>query len=337
MDQAASSPTPKFARLRRISSFGPNPSSSLCRVRLRSCPNRNGEPPFAVPEAGASRAALLASLRKRIHAIEQHPASLAPVEYPTDTLRSHAQSSSPLWTLGVPEIDCHLRGGLDEGALHEVKPERRQTGAAIGDWMTALGFVLRLTVRRLHGLRASASNTPAQVLWCWPSALTHELGRPYGPGLSSLGLEPSSCLFVETARASDALWAMEEGLKSASVALVLGVLKDVELTPARRLSLAAAAHRIPCLLLTDPRTPATGATATRWRIGGRTSAPHPFKAAAPGPSRHTVSLKRCRHGAFAPQSSSLILEWSNETHRFHMVSALADRAAAPRRAGRRAG
>jgi protein ImuA len=336
VDQAASSPIPLSARLRRISPLGPNPSLSLSRAGLRSCPNRNGEPPFAVPEAGAPRAALLDSLRARIHAIERHPPSLAPVEGLTDALCSHARSSSQVWTLGVPEIDRHLRGGLDEGALHEVKPERRQAGAVVGDWATALGFVLRLTVRRLHGLGTSASGTPAQVLWCWPSALAHELGRPYGPGLSCLGLEPSSCLFVETARASDALWAMEEGLKSASVALVLGVLKDVELTPARRLSLAAAEHRIPCLLLTDPRTPPTGATATRWRIGGQTSALHPFEVAAPGPSRHTVSLKRCRHGAPAPQSSSLILEWSNETHRFRMVSALADRAATPYRARRRA-
>lgn len=337
MDQAASSPTPLSAHPWRISPLGPNPSLSLSGAGLRSCPNRNGEPPFAVPEAGAPRAALLDSLRARIHAIERHPPFLTPAEGSADALRSHAPSSSQVWTLGVPEIDRHLRGGLDEGALHEVKPERRQAGAVMGDWVTALGFVLRLTVRRLHGLSTSQSGTPAQVLWCWPSAIAHELGRPYGPGLSSLGLEPASCLFVETARASDALWAMEEGLKSASVALVLGVLKDVELTPARRLSLAAAAHRVPCLLLTDPQTPATGATATRWLIGGQTSAPHPFEGAAPGLSRHTVSLKRCRHGARAPQSSSLILEWSHETHRFRMVSALADRAATPRRAGRRAG
>jgi len=337
VDKAASPPIPLSARPRRISRLGPNPSLSLSHAGLRSCPNRNGEPLFVVPEAGAPRAALLDSLRARIHAIEGHPPSLAPAACPADAPRSHARSSSQLWTLGAPEIDRHLRGGLDQGALHEVKPERCQAGAVMGDWATALGFVLRLTVRRLHGLCASASSTPVQVLWCWPSALARELGSPYGPGLSSLGLEPSSCLFVETARASDALWAMEEGLKSASVALVLGVLKDVELTPARRLSLAAAAHRIPCLLLTDPRTPPTGATATRWGIGGRTSAPHPFEGAAPGLSRHTVSLKRCRHGAFAPQSSSLILEWSNETHRFHMVSALADRAVTPRRAGLRAG
>ena len=190
----------------------------------------------------------------------------------------------------MPEIDRHLRGGLDEGALHEVKPERRQTGAVIGDWMrqhlalccglpcgACTGFV---PLHPAHRRKFSGAGRRLSL---------DELGRPYGPGLSSLGLEPSSCLFVETACASDALWAMEEGLKSASVALVLGVLKDVELTPARRLSLAAAAHRIPCLFLTDPRTPPTGATATRWRIGGRTSAPHPFEAVSPPANPVTVS------------------------------------------------
>jgi protein ImuA len=231
----------------------------------------------------------------------------------------------------VPEIDGRLAGGLNTAALHEVKGEG--SGAAAGDWAAALGFVLRLAVRRLDGLALHPGHRPAHLLWCWPSVLARELGRPYGPGLTSLGIAASSCLFVETARGPDALWAMEEGLRSQSLALVIGVLPEVALTPARRLSLAAAGAATPCLIVTDPREPAAGSTVTRWRVAQRQSAPHAFEVSAPGAPRYAVSLERCRAGALMLEASSLVVEWSDETHRFRVAPRLAHRAHGPRRAG----
>ncbi len=69
--------------------------------------------------------------------------------------------------------------------------------------------------------------------------LANELGRPSHAGLLQLGLDPSRILFVETPRAAEALVGLEEGLKSASIALAIGVFHELDLTPARRLSLAA--------------------------------------------------------------------------------------------------
>ncbi len=244
-------------------------------------------------------------------------------------------SAAPSWTLGVEEIDHHLRGGLNAAALHEVKGEGSGTAAA--DWAAALGFALRLTLRRLDALSPQPASALPRILWCWPSVFARELGRPYGHGLTSLGLASSSCLFVETARVTDALWAMEEGLRSQSLALVVGILPEVALTPARRLSLAAAGGATPCLLITGPRAPPTGSTVTRWRVAQRQSAPHPFEADAPGAPRYAVSLERCREGACLLEASSLVVEWSDETHRFRVAPRLADRAHAPRRAGFGAG
>jgi hypothetical protein len=129
---------------------------------------------------------------------------------------------------------------------------------------------------------------------------------------------------------------MEEGLRSASLALVIGVVPEVALTPARRLSLAAA-QGTACLLVTDPRAPAAGSTATRWRVSQRSSAPHSLDAAAPGAPRYAVALERCREGALMIEASPLVLEWSDETHRFRVAAAVAHRAPAPRRAGLGAG
>jgi protein ImuA len=274
-------------------------------------------------------------LRARIAALERS-SSASLDSFLQDSAHHDSAHAAPVWTLGAPRLDRRLAGGLDAAALHEVKPES-PTGAAAGAsfagaWAAALGFAVRLAVRRVEAL--DALGTPARILWCWPCVLARELGLPYGQGLAFLGLEPSSCLFVETQRAGEALWAMEEGLKSASLALVIGILPAVALTPARRLSLAAASSSTPCLIVTDSREPAAGSTATRWRVGARASAPHPFEAGAPGAARYAVALERCRDAAQqGAQALSLLLEWSDETHRFRVAPAMAHRAHGPRRAG----
>jgi protein ImuA len=264
-------------------------------------------------------------LRARIAGIERHAFAHMPCEPAAEAARA--------WTLGAPEIDHRLARGLDVAAVHEVKGEGT---TAAGGWAAALGFALRLARRRLEALGPPSADAPVRILWCWPSVLAHELGRPYGHGLAGLGLAPASCLFVETARAAETLWAMEEGLRSASLALVIGVVPEVALTPARRLSLAAA-QGTGCLLVTAPRAPAAGSTATRWRVSQHRSAPHPLEADAPGAPRYAVALERCREGTRMIEASPLVLEWSDETHRFRVAAALAHRAHAPRRAGRGAG
>ncbi len=338
MTQAAPPPVPPSAG-QRISPPEPYPRAaglSSRRVGLWpfSSPGRDGGALFAVPATPHAKQSLVAGLRARIEALERHASSPALRALAPDPSRSEA--ASPPWTLGAPEIDAHLAGSLDAASLHEVKPQGgcaidAAAGASAGAWAAALGFALRLAVRRLDAL--ACSGTPAPILWCWPSAYARELGLPCGHGLAALGLDPSACLFVETRRASETLWAMEEGLKSAALALVIGVLKEAELTPARRLSLAAAGSLTPCLLVTDPRAPAAGSTATRWRIGARGSAPHPFEGSAPGAPRYAVALERCR-GALLAQSLSLSLEWSHATHRLRVAPTVADRTAAPRHARR---
>jgi protein ImuA len=268
---------------------------------------------------------VLADMRARITALERGASFVSPSS-------SWAQGAG-MWTLGAAELDRHLGSGLDAAALHEVKAESSSSGVAAGagagNWAAALGFALRLAVRRLRNIEASHGALP-HILWCWPSVIARELGAPYGHGIAALGLNPSGWLFAETARAADALWAMEEGLRSESLALVIGVLDEAELTPARRLSLAAAEHLTPCLIVTDPRLSVAGSTATRWRVGAHRSASHPFDGAAPGAPRYAVALERCRHRPLTREPEPLLLEWSDETHRFRMAAAVAHRADAPR-------
>jgi len=333
MLQRVPPPTPPSDLLQRISR--PEPSPSACpRNGLRSVglggssPNRNGESLLAVPAAQLphGKADVLTDLRTRITQLERGAACLS-------TIAPQQDQTPDLWTLGDADLDRRLGAGLDALSLHEVKPEPSASGAgaSAGNWAAALGFALRLAVRRLQCAEASQAS-PSHILWCWPSAFARELGVPHGHGLAALGLKPSAWLFAETARASDALWAMEEGLRSESLALVVGVVAEAELTPARRLSLAAAEHSTPCLIITDPRLSPAGSTATRWRVAARQSASHPFDGAAPGASHYAVALERCRHRPLTREPVPSLLEWSDETHRFRVAAAVAHRADAPRAA-----
>lgn len=235
-----------------------------------------------------------------------------------------------LWSLGEPTLDARLPGGgLDPAATIEIKP------ATHADWATVLAFAACLAVRRLGSLASAASASP--VLWCTTRAATSEHGRLNGAGLTSLGLPPEAILLVETARRKEALWTLEEALRSGALALAVGILDSVDLTPSRRLSLSAAAGRTPLLLMTRPDTPPALSSAVRMRLSRRPSAPHPFDARAPGIPRFGLTLERCRGAPVSDEAVSLDLEWCHVTHRFSLAAGLVDRTHATGGARHRAG
>lgn len=213
--------------------------------------------------------------------------------------------------------------------MHEVKPALLEGGASWGAaWAAAFSFSLALCIRRLMA-RTGGARSP--ILLCRPAGFANELGDLHAPGLGTFGLTPDRLLIAETGKAADTLWAMEEGLRSGSLALVVGLLDGVTLTPARRLALAAAAYRSPCLVLTQPRSGAMAATATRWRVGPAPSAPHPFDGRAPGAPRLSIGLERCRaRPVVASEITTLYLEWCHEALCFRLAAGMADRADAAR-------
>lgn len=307
MDQAA--PSPVFP------SADPGTLSLLEAGSPRSCASLETRLFFPRDHAGTPQAGLIDRLRAEIRTLERHAPAVTRGCATDDLVRG--------WILGADEIDaCIGPAGLDGASLHEVKP---QTGGARGH-AAALAFALRLAVRRLEAMPAGQGRKP--ILWCWPGAIARERGHLYGPGLAALGLDPGAVLIVETARASEALWALEKGLESGSLALAVGVVPEIALTPARRLALAAAGHATPALLVTGVQGCPTAATATRWRIGPQPSAPHPFDSQAPGGARLAVTLERCR-GRPESEMVARVLEWCDETHRFRMASPVAHRAPAP--------
>ena len=287
--------------------------------------------PFVVPDRpmGSVRDAVIAGLRSRILSLERHVTWRGPGEDASTSEGKDLSHSLPRsrWELGCPASDALLPAGLEPGALHEIKGAPSAAhGASAADWMAGIGFAARLAVRRIDALAGSARGMNARpwVLWCWPRSLAAEFGTPSFAGFARLGLDPSRLLIVETARASDTLNAIEESLRAQSLALVIGVLNEAGLTPARRLSLAAGEAATPCLLVTHPASEPAAATATRWRIRRQPSARHDFDSRASGAARFSIALERCKARPESAAQPALLVEWSDETRRFDMASVVAD-------------
>jgi protein ImuA len=288
----------------------------------------------AIQGSNASvQAAVIERLRSRILSLERHAPRRGPAAIPETKDQGLAARKRPPWELGCDAGDALLPGGLETNAVHEIKGAPSVAGgASASDWMTGIGFAARLAVRRTDALSAMKSANRPWVLWCWPKAIAGELGSPSLTGFAYLGLDPACLIIVETARAAEALNAIEESLKGASLAVVIGVLDEVDLMPARRLSLAAGEMATPCLIVTHPASEPAGATATRWRIKRLPSALHRFDPRAPGLSRFEVALERCRARPASVARPPFILEWSDETRGFGLASVMADLPAETRRA-----
>ena len=217
------------------------------------------------------------------------------------------------WCPGVSEIDDALPcAGLNVGAVHEV------SGMAYADAVAASGYALGLLSRLMT---AAGSTSNATILWCQTVHTRQEFAAIHGAGLKAFGLDPDQFLFANTVSNRNALWALEEGARSSSLLAVVGEVGAVSFTETRRLSLAAAAHGTPVLLLRPHNDFSASAAETRWRIAAAPGAPDPFVPNAPGNARWQVKLARCRGG----KPGAWTMEWCYETHRFSLAEQFSSR------------
>ncbi len=219
---------------------------------------------------------ILEDLRQRIKHLERHE-------------ERRKGCPNPL-AFNIAAIDqCLPCGGLAPTALHEILP------AAPGVTVPALGFATALL-----GLAAHR----APVLWCQSSENKRE--DLYAPGLERFGLFPHNFIIFNAAREYEVLWVMEEALRSATLAAVLGELQSLTTVSSRRLQLAAERGATIAFLIRHNLTSnAVSSAATRWQINSATSY-HPL-GPWPGATRWEVILERGRGGV----SGNWLLEWQD--------------------------
>jgi protein ImuA len=217
------------------------------------------------------------------------------------TQQDVAAETRPL-PFGLPAIDGHLpQGGLGGGALHEVVPEAK------GDIPAAFGFVAAMLSRIRPGAPLFLVTSPCGLA---------TFGRPYGHGLNSLGLDPARVILVAAPNATQALWTMEEALRSGVPAAVAGVIGKLDFRASQRLHIAAGESGRLLLLLRPPGM--ASVAVTRWRVAAAEAARDRFGLIARW--RWQLKLERCRNG----RPGQWIVEFDHATHHFSLAAALAD-------------
>ena len=271
--------------------------------------------------------ATLSRLRRRIAALEGNSAGSA---------TGSATGGRSVISFGLAAVDAHLpAGGLARGCVHEItggSASSSKNGSA-----TAFAAALAGRAQRLHR---------PPVVWIAPRIGQRE--SLYGPGLAAFGLDPAALIVVRVPApgrdgAAQALWAMEEALRTPAVGAVCAEIDALDLTASRRLQLAAEAGGGFGLLLRGTVNRAANsavppsASVTRWRVTAAPSAPASPASLAPslpGATRWQVELLRVRGG----RPHHWLLEWRHDpTYEtaggFALAAAPGDRPAVPAAAG----
>ena len=189
--------------------------------------------------------------------------------------------------------------GLEEASAAEPR-----------DWGAAAAFAL---------WRADRAGDPRPLVLVTVKTWRSERGAVSARGLQALGIDPGRVIQVKAEREIDALWALEEALKSGAVRGAVGTVEQASLVATRRLDFAAREGRATGVLLRICGAGDLSAARLRWRLKAEASAAHPFDPRAPGNARLKAELTRRRDGPLGAWD----LEQDHETHRLRLAAGLA--------------
>ncbi len=203
--------------------------------------------------------------------------------------------------------DHSRASGHNPGGIVEILPARP------GDATAACGYALTLAI--------AAAGVEGTILWIGEDFVWRERGAPYGPGLRAHGIDPARLALVRASGPREALWALEEGLKSTACAAVVGEIWDAarhcDLMATRRLTLAARAGSALGLLIYSAPVAEALSTAARERFEVATTQGRAISSAGrrrPIPEapawRLRVLKSRPAVGVAAPSDSEKIIVWS---------------------------
>ena len=203
-----------------------------------------------------------------------------------------------------------LANTAGEGALTSCAGLEDAAVCGLGGAAAGLGFLLA---------RAATGGGGRLIALIAPAAWIAERGGLMARGAQAFGIPPARLLIVRSRTEAEALWALEEILRSGAADLAIGAVEGATLTQTRRLDMAAReAGATAALVRVRPGSPLSAAR-RRWRISALPSAPDPWDDRAPGAPRWRAELLRRRDGA----PGCWDLEWNDETARLDLVAGLA--------------
>jgi len=168
--------------------------------------------------------------------------------------------------------------------------------------------------------------TNAPILWVQDRLSRKEAGRP---ALAGIGAD-RPVIMVDLSRATDVLWAMEDGLRCRALGAVIGEIwgdpPSLDFTATKRLAIRAEAADVACWLIRRAASPDLSAARDRWRIASLPSAPHPHDPQAPGAPRWSLDLFRSRRS----KPGQWVATYDGSADRVHLAAPISDRAVEPR-------
>ncbi|MGL4543042.1 MAG: ImuA family protein, partial [Polymorphobacter sp.] len=171
------------------------------------------------------------------------------------------------------------------------------------------------------GLAARLADATMPVLWC---VSRRDL---FAPGLAAVGLHPDLLVHVEAGNDTGVLRAVEEGVRHAGLAAVIGEVRRLPLVASRRLQLAAEASGVTVLMLLRDDSAAhaePSAALTRWQIEAAPTEAGTDTGAGLARARWRVQLLRARGAVPA----DWLVEACDAQGRLAVPAALVDRPAA---------
>ena len=198
----------------------------------------------------------------KLPSLDHHHSNISPESTLTETARDLSQwmdqgnlwqghqtpnLTRPVMSTGYAELDKELPGGgWQAGRVCEMYHQ----GMGAGE--------LTLLLPAL----AALSQQSRWVLWVAPPA------RPFAPALAQAGIEVNHMLMVHPRSYKEAIWCMEEAMRSGHCSAVLGWLWEWRKSHIRRLQLAATEQNCHCWLW--PQTgydPSGSPAAFRLKVG----------------------------------------------------------------------
>jgi protein ImuA len=212
----------------------------------------------------------------------------------------------------TPASLLHRSEAQDSTVFPGAAEPLEEVGAAEpGDLAAALAFTLARLTAASNEIRPIALVTTADGL--------AERGRPFAGGIQGWGAGFERLIWVRARREGEALWALEEVLKSGAVAGGLALVAAPPFVTTRRLEFAAREGRATGVLLRAGPAGDLSAARRRWRIGALGSSLDAWDPAAPGGVRLRAELLRRRDGP----PGAWDLERDNETGGLRVAAGLA--------------
>jgi protein ImuA len=130
--------------------------------------------------------------------------------------------------------------------------------------------------------------------------------KVFPPALKTFGIEPERILFVDTMRAKDALWTIEEALKCNALSAVVGEISELDFNASRRLQLAVERSKVTGFIHRhQPKAINAVACVSRWKITPLASGTYGEMPGVGNP-RWRIQLLKARNG----KPGEWLVEWT---------------------------